>query len=102
MTRQHSHHHMRETSLKAYAELKPELGPRQNEVFNAIGDYPGSTDAELTIILGYKDPNAVRPRRFELVEQGLVVEGLKRKCVYSGRKALTWYQSSDTTARDSE
>lgn len=93
MSRSHDGHYMRPTSLEAYAELRETLGPRQQEVYEAIKRNPGLTDAELTHLLGYDDPNRVRPRRFELMEMGIIKEGLKRKCGCSGRKALTWFQS---------
>jgi len=75
MSRQHVEHRMRPTSLQAYGEL-PELGEMQRRVLN--------------VIVEHGDPNKVRPRRFELMEMGLITEAGTRACRVSGRQALTW------------
>jgi len=93
---------MRETSLLAYGEI-PNLPEMQQKVFNAIiehnmeGRYP--TDRELAKYLELSDPNNVRPRRFELMEAGLIIEAGKRKCTISDRTALTWKVSPQLKAK---
>jgi len=93
MSRQHVEHRMRPTSLQAYGEL-PELGEMQRRVLNVIVEHAIKgehlTDREIARELGYGDPNKVRPRRFELMEMGLITEAGTRACRVSGRQALTW------------
>jgi len=82
---------MRDTSVISYHEIsEAELGGNQRLVYDVIKQHPGLTDRELTRELGVSDPNKVRPRRFELVERGLVVEAGRRICSVSGKQALTW------------
>ncbi len=42
------------------------------------------------------DPNHVRPRLFELNEQGWVVKGMKRHCTVTGKCVYTWLPSTPT------
>lgn len=86
---------VRETSLDAYDYLRfgkcPTLGERQQAVYNLIFDYGKPiTDQEIAHELGFSDPNSVRPIRFELVKMGFVVEGGRRKCSRTKRRAITW------------
>ncbi len=88
-SRGHQTHLVRFTSALAYGQVE-RLGEMQRLVYDCIANNPGLTDREITEELCLKDPNAVRPRRFELVEAGLIVEGEKRKCAVTKRLALTW------------
>jgi len=90
LTREHLTHYMRDTSLKAYRQLT-DLGVKQREVYFVIkhASVP-VTDREITVALGYGDPNKVRPRRFELARQGWIVEAGRRRCSVSGKLAITW------------
>lgn len=93
---------MQETSLEAFAKIKPHMGERQVEVFNALAalckNQSDATDMEIAQFLGKKDPNYVRPRRYELVykytdSQGkslLVEESCHRSCHVTGRQAIAW------------
>ena len=78
----------------AFQEEFPHLGKRQYEVLkcirdlNALGQYP--TDREIAKVLGYSDPNKVRPRRYDLMQYGLIEEVEKRKCSVTKKTALTW------------
>jgi hypothetical protein len=91
--RKHVSHEMRKTSLMAYTQV-PELGEMQQRVYdkikecNQLGIYP--TDREIAFFLGYGDPNKIRPRRYELMEVGLIREEGKRKCTVTDRLAITW------------
>jgi len=103
MTEQRAHviHDMRETSLDTYSRLKLEgLGPKQLEVYNAILELNASglfpTDQEVTKHLGYEDPNKVRPRRYEVMKDKLIVEAGKRVCSITGATVLTWKVSWNT------
>jgi hypothetical protein len=81
---------VRQTSIEAYRDLQ-DIGNRQQIVFDVLKLYPhGLTDREIAEKLGYDDPNKIRPRRFELVEKGLLIELPKRICSVSGKKALAW------------
>jgi len=97
-SRMHLQHRVRQTSLLAFQDEIPHLGKRQYEVLKAIRDlnlhgiYP--TDREIARLLGYADPNKVRPRRHELMEYGLIVEAGKKVCPVSGKLAITWKISS--------
>lgn len=91
--RSHVNHNMRMTSLDAYLQV-PQLSETQQQVYdnilenNTMNLYP--TDREIAKELGYSDPNKVRPRRYELMEAGIITEAGKRKCSVSKRTALTW------------
>ena len=93
-SRYHISHHIRQTSLLAFQDEIPHLGKRQYEVLKAIRDcnrhriFP--TDREIARLLGYADPNRVRPRRHELMEYGLIEEAGKKICPVSGKLAIAW------------
>lgn len=84
-----------ETSLEAYEQIKPHLGKREEEVLNALRNFnregKDATDYEITIYLGQRDPNYVRPRRYDLVNKyKLVGFSQKRVCSITGKMALAW------------
>lgn len=91
--RKHETHDMRETSLQAWLEL-PALGKMQQMVYDCILEHSRAgfylTDRELAKELGFSDPNNVRPRRYELMKMGVIVEAGKRPCSISHKLALTW------------
>lgn len=88
-SRGHQTHLVRFTSALAYGQVK-NLGEMQRLVYDCIANNPCLTDREIAQKLCLKDPNAVRLRRFELMEAGLIQESPKRICTVSGRLALTW------------
>jgi len=83
---------VRQTSLLAYKEIKPELGARQRQVFEVILTHPGLCNREIAQILNLPI-NCVTGRCKELREHEpgvppLVIEfGTKE---YDGRKVLTY------------
>jgi len=81
---------IRDTSLKAYFSIVPNLGDRQMRVFRAIKEIGPVSDREVCRYLGFVDPNIVRPRRRELVKLGLVSEDIKRECKITRRQVITW------------
>jgi len=82
---------MRQTSLLAYQELKQaDLNRRYKRILEALRYYGAMTDREICNVLGYKDPNKVRPRRNELVKMGIIEEKGKRICSISRKKAIMW------------
>ena len=83
------------TSLTAYEEILPELGERQILVLKAIRELckiqGDCTDQEIKRHLGKAEPNFVRPRRNELVNDfKLVGYNQKRECQVTGKTALAW------------
>ena len=89
---------VRLTSVLTYNDIVDEglVGDRQQMVYEAFRKYSGSSDSEITRLLGFSDNNAVRPRRCELVDMGLIYEGEKRKCSVTGRLVMTWYGKEAT------
>jgi hypothetical protein len=87
--RSHQTHLVRFTSALAYGKVE-DLGEMQRLVYDCIRLNPCLTDREIALKLCLRDPNGVRPRRFELMEAGLIQEAPKRVCSVSGRLALTW------------
>lgn len=85
--------HVRPTSIQAFLSIR-NLGERQQTVYNAIKERTLKgiylTDLELATELGFQDPNAVRPRRYDLMQLGIVEEVDKRLCTISHKLALTW------------
>lgn len=72
--------HINETGLRAH---------QQRQVAAAVRQWPGSTSYELS---EHMHADRVMPARRlrELVTAGAVVEGPKRECTISHRKAITW------------
>ena len=95
MMRTHEAHFIQDTSRISYGQIKENgLGEKQRIVYDqikkssSIGLY--QTDREIAQALGFRDPNKVRPRRFELVAMGLVEEAGKKICSISGRLSISW------------
>jgi len=92
--RHHFNHKVQQTSLLSYFEELPDLGRRQREVLRAIlllnqqGINP--TDREIAKFLQYADPNKVRPRRYELVEAGLIIEAGNKTCTVTHKTVMSW------------
>ena len=83
---------IRQTSLLSYKDILPELSQRYQEYLVALrGVGHPATDQEVSRYAGKSDPNYFRPRRNELVKQGLIVEVGKRRCSVSGKTSLTWW-----------
>lgn len=98
---------MQPTSLEAYRYIKhkaiPTIGDRQQLVLDVIrASKVPLTDLEIANKLRFGDPNHVRPRRYELVEMGVIEKAGKRPCTISGRKAFTWRITPRSTYRVTE
>lgn len=72
-------------------------------------DNPAFTDRDMLRILGYSDPNAVRPRITELIGMGLLIEvdavrdsvtgkTVRRSRAATAREITLWRQRHDTTS----
>ena len=83
---------IQQTSITAFLDLRRSyLGDgRKAEVYNKLKDIGSATDSELMEALGYSDPNKVRPRRKELVDEGLVCEDVKRECAITHKIVISW------------
>ena len=83
---------MQQTSLCAYYNLRNAglLGEKQRLVLDAFKKNGPHTDLEISILMGFKDPNKIRPRRNELVKLGFLEEKGKKSCKISKKLAIIW------------
>jgi len=83
---------VRDTSVKTYYELVDEgfVSDRCQLVYNYLKLNPNLTDTELAHGLDFDDPNAVRPRRKDLLDARLVADTGKRVCTITGRTCYQW------------
>lgn len=91
-----------ETAINARRAIEPTLTTRQTFIREQLGHYRTRygcwpTGLELLRFIvatvtsaGHFDVNSVRPRLFELEEQGYVGHGVKRTCAISGKVVYTW------------
>jgi hypothetical protein len=78
-------------SAAAAAEIAPkmpELRARVLDALRSLGEH-GATDEELQEITRL-EPNTERPRRRELVQQGLVEDSGLRRPLKSGKSGTVW------------
>lgn len=80
------------TSLLSYWEevANGNVETNRANVYNAIVKLRNATDREIAHYMNCSDPNIVRPRRFELLEQGLIYCKEKRKCLISKKLSKAW------------
>ena len=93
---QHATHDMHENSLKAHEEELPKLSARAGLILSFVARSPlsvatahGLTDRAIMRLLGFTDPNTVRPRITELVKLGLLEECGKVKDSTTGKTVRT-------------
>ena len=91
-----------DTAIGAYRDLEATLSDRQVVVRRLLREYRDRYDCWPTALelLRYAvathapgaqwDVNAIRPRLFELHEQGYAAHGVKRPCTLSGKRVYTW------------
>jgi hypothetical protein len=82
----------RPTSIVTYHQIIEEglVSHRQSEVLKAIHDSGPATDSMLTTILGFRDPNMVRPRRKELLDMGIIEKAKIDLDPMTARTVLWW------------
>lgn len=80
---------VRDTSLKAYDEIKDSLGRTQMEVYQFFKMHGPHTNSECANFLGWSI-NRITGRNNELRELGLLEASGKRKCNCTGRMAYIW------------
>ena len=78
-----------ETSQKAFNDILPSIGNRQNAVLGALESLKEATNSEIARHLEWSI-NTVTPRTNELVKKGLVISVGKRPCKVTGRTAYVW------------
>lgn len=80
---------MIDTSLDAWSKTKPKLGKLHTIVYEAIGNYPDHTTAELSKIL-HIPIQTMAGRPGELLKKGLVKRIDRRTCSVTKNQAWTW------------
>lgn len=83
---------VRETSYEAYNDINSDgsYDTRMQEVLDTIVKFPLRTGKEYMELLGYSDPNLVRPRITDLKNLGIIVEASKRVCSVANKQAYVW------------
>lgn len=89
---------MRITSIESFQQVQQKLGAWQQVVFTTILNHPYSTDREIALFLGVTDPNVVRPRRKELLDQNIIQDYGVRECSVSKKKAHIWAVNCEVLA----
>lgn len=88
---------VRDTSLDAYLEIISDpgsLNDRYQDILIALSEMVvPSSDYEIASHMGFDDPNKVRPRRYELVNdfyKPFLEEKGKRVCRKTGKTVFVW------------
>lgn len=91
-----------DTAIAVYRELEPTLSPRQafvrvllRQFRDAYGAWPTAKELLRYATATYAeckqfDPNSIRPRLFELNEQGYAAKGPTRRCAVTAKVVYTW------------
>jgi len=80
------------TSIESYKQIKEsgqDITDRE-KVYLVLKLIPNSTDSEIAFILEFDDPNKVRPRRKELLDEGIIESNGKRLCKITKRLCYVW------------
>jgi len=80
---------IRETSLRAYLEIKPSLGKRQLEVLNALKELKIASNTQIADYMN-RPINTITPRINELRGKGLVVCSHKGICPITKMMVMLW------------
>ncbi|CAK0741053.1 hypothetical protein CCP3SC15_1110012 [Gammaproteobacteria bacterium] len=83
-------HRMHQNSLAAYSTEQQAISKRARDIlrhFAGLGE--AVTDREMMRIMGFTDPNAVRPRITELTDAGCLMELGKVKDTVTGKLVRT-------------
>lgn len=79
-----------ETRRASHEEVKPRKEARRQQIMEAILEHGPMTVDELMDLLGYHDPNRVRPRLTELRQAGALCTIGKRRSRRSGKMVAVW------------
>lgn len=98
----HTLHQMQLTSLyqyfPSYSEEQFNQAFRQEtkrQIISLLQVEQNMTDREMAERLDYKDPNKIRPRRNELMKQGIIEEDSKRLCAVGHKLSIAWRLSKE-------
>lgn len=93
----HTSHQMQLTSLYQYFPSWNEEEVNQafrqetkRQIIKLLQHNQNLTDREISDILGYADPNKVRPRRNELAKLSIIEEDCKRICSIGKKLSIAW------------
>lgn len=83
---------IRQTSIQSFHEIQesPILSESYQQILTVLKDSYGLTDREIAKKLGFSDPNKVRPRRNELMKQGIIKDCGTKVCRVSGKWVHFW------------
>ena len=82
-----------DTSRAAAALIEPRTGSLRHQVFAYLRHHGPATDEKIQEELGMP-ASTERPRRVELVRDGLVADTGQRALTHSGRRAVLWAVTS--------
>ena len=85
-----------ETSQQAAQQILPVAGTIRAMIYKMIKDagFRGVTDAEIQEACGL-DGNTARPRRYELVNEGAVIDSGRKRTASNGRSSIVWIAKED-------
>ena len=79
-----------DTSRVAYFESASSRHDRQELAHRVVKQVPMMTAYEYSQILGFTDPNMVRPRITELLQQGVIKRVGKRRCSITKKRVYVY------------
>ena len=94
---EHTSHQVQLTSLLNYFPSWNEQEFNQKfrqetkrKIIQLLLERDNLTDREMSDMLGFDDPNKVRPRRNELTKKEIIVEEKKRTCLIGNKQSIAW------------
>jgi transcription initiation factor IIE alpha subunit len=82
------------TSIAAAWSMLPKSGSQRRKVYDAILEADGLTDEEIETATGLTG-NSVRPRRYELLQDGLIEASGETRKTKQGNAAIVWRARCD-------
>lgn len=76
---------MHENSLSAFRAEEAKLSRRAQAVLDWISAHGPRTDRQVMEGMGFREPNAVRPRVTELIKAGKLMEVCSVRCPVTGK-----------------
>ena len=89
---------VRDNSIKAYREVVTNITPRHQMIIDSLESLEREganniTDRQIAEACGFSDMNSVRPRITELINMGLVVEGVRTTCQATNKHVRTLHSA---------
>jgi hypothetical protein len=75
-----------QNSLRCYGEERDNLGKRASLIYNLLREKGALTDRDVMTMLGFKEPNATRPRLTELIKASWCYEVGDIDCIVTGKR----------------